>query len=83
MHDAILGRGTIAEIDEHVAALKACMREAGRIVLDGLELGSDAKIVRRPDRCIDKRGEVMWATVTRLLDDLGHGTEHRPPAGSA
>jgi DNA polymerase I len=43
------------------------MREASRIVLDGLELGSDAKIVRWPGRYKDKRGEVMWATVARLL----------------
>jgi hypothetical protein len=43
------------------------MRERSRVVLGGLELGNDAKIVRWPERYGDKRGEVMWATVTRLL----------------
>ena len=80
VHDAILIEAPTAEIDEHVAALQACMREASRIVLGGLELGSDAKIVRWPERYADKRGEVMWDTVTRLLDaatDRDHG---RPAA---
>ena len=68
VHDAILIEASTAEIDEHVAALQACMREASRIVLGGLELGSDANLVRWPERYADKRGEVMWDTVTRLLD---------------
>jgi hypothetical protein len=67
VHDAILIEAPTAEIDEHVAALQACMREASRVVLGGLELGSDAKVVCWPERYVDKRGEVMWATVTRLL----------------
>jgi DNA polymerase I-like protein with 3'-5' exonuclease and polymerase domains len=68
VHDAILIEAPLADIEEHVAALQACMREASRAVLDGFELGSDAKIVRWPDRYTDKRGEVMWDTVMRLLD---------------
>ena len=75
VHDAILIEAPTAEIEEHVAALQACMREASRIVLDGLELGSDAKIVRWPDRYTDKRGEVMWNTVTRLLDAATDGEQ--------
>ena len=66
-----------------MAALQACMREASRIVLGGLELGSDAKIVRWPDRYADKRGEVMWDTVTRLLEELELGTGSRSPVRSA
>ena len=52
------------------AALQACMREASRVVLEGLEFGSEAKIVGWPNRYTDKRGEEMWTTVTRLLEDL-------------
>ena len=68
VHDALLIEAPAGEVDEHVAALQACMREASSVVLDGFELGSDAKIVRWPDRYADNRGEVMWKTVTRLLD---------------
>jgi len=68
VHDAILIEAPLDKIDEHAAALQACMREASRVVLVGLELGNDAKIVRWPERYADKRGKVMWNTVTRLLD---------------
>jgi hypothetical protein len=70
VHDAILIEAPATEIDERVAELQACMREASHIVLAGLELRTDAEIVRWPDRYNDKRGEVMWATVTRLLDEV-------------
>ena len=80
VHDAILIEAPVAEIDEHVAALQACMREASRVVLGGLELGSDAKVVRWPERYRDPRGEVMWGTVSRLLDVQAHGGDGRRAA---
>jgi hypothetical protein len=70
VHGAILIEAPAVEIDSHVAALQACMREASRVMLGGLELGSEAKIVGWPDRYTDKWGEEMWTTVTRLLEDL-------------
>jgi hypothetical protein len=69
VHDALLIEAPMDEIEEHVAELQECMREASRVVLGGvLELGSDAKVVRWPDRYMDERGTVMWETVMRLLD---------------
>ena len=52
------------------------MRRASRVVLnpttDGtLELRTDAKIVRYPDRYSDPRGEEIWNDVLALL------AEHR------
>ena len=43
------------------------MAEASRIVLDGFEIRTDAKIVRYPDRYMDPRGQVMWDRVMRLI----------------
>jgi hypothetical protein len=44
------------------------MREASRVVLDGvLELASDAKVVRWPERYMDERGAGMWGTAVQLL----------------
>ena len=40
---------------------------ATRAVLDGFPIPTDPKIVRYPDRYMDKRGDVMWRRVTRLL----------------
>jgi hypothetical protein len=42
------------------------MAEASRAVLGGFELGTDFKVVRWPDRCMDDRGAVMWERVTKL-----------------
>jgi hypothetical protein len=69
VHDAVLIEAPTGGIDSAVEELQKCMGEASRIVLGGtLELGSDAKAVRWPERYSDKRGEVMWATVMRLVD---------------
>ena len=69
VHDALLVEASLGEIDGRVAELQGCMREASRVVLGGaLELGSDAKVVRWPERYMDERGAVMWETVVRLLD---------------
>jgi DNA polymerase family A len=68
VHDAILIEAPSSEIDEAVAKLQACMRQASRLVLSGFELDSDATIVRWPDRYMDDRGVVMWQTAMRLVD---------------
>jgi DNA polymerase I len=47
--------------------MQDAMREASRIVLDGFELGTDAKIVRYPDRYMDDRGATMWERVMELI----------------
>jgi hypothetical protein len=70
VHDALLIEAPLEKIHEHVAELQACMREASRLVLGGvLELGSDAEVVRWPERYKDERGAAMWGAVTRLLGE--------------
>jgi hypothetical protein len=49
--------------------MQEAMREASRIVLDGFELGSDAKLIRYPDRYMDERGTVMWERVMKLVNE--------------
>ena len=43
------------------------MQQASKIVLDGFALGSDVKVVRYPDRYMDKRGVKMWDTVNQIM----------------
>jgi DNA polymerase-1 len=69
VHDAILIEAPSADIETAVAELQECMRQASRVVLGGFELGSDAVIVRWPDRYMDERGVVMWETAMRLADE--------------
>ena len=48
VHDALLIEADAGEIDDAVRELHVCMGEASRIVLGGLEIGTDVKIVRYP-----------------------------------
>jgi DNA polymerase I len=68
VHDAFLICAPLDRIDADVAAMKAIMEEAARVVLDGFVVPADAKIFRYPNRFMDeKRGRVMWDRVMRLL----------------
>jgi hypothetical protein len=67
VHDALLIEAPLEELDDAIATTRSLMGKASRIVLDGFELGSDVKVVRYPDRYMDKRGEVMWNKVMNLI----------------
>ena len=68
VHDAVLICAPLDRLDADVARMQDTMREASRIVLNGLELGTDATVVRHPDRYMDERGTIMWKRVMALLD---------------
>jgi DNA polymerase I len=67
VHDALLIEAPAAGIDDAVAVTRSLMARASGIVLDGLEVGTDAEVIRWPDRYADPRGAVMWSRVTELL----------------
>jgi DNA polymerase-1 len=68
VHDAILICAPLDRIEADIARTQACMAEASRIVLAGFELGSDARIIKHPDRYMDeKRGREMWDRVMALI----------------
>jgi len=69
IHDAILIEDTIENIDKTVKLAQECMEEASRKVL-GLTIKTDAKIVRYPDRYMDKRGEKMWNDISDLISNI-------------
>jgi DNA polymerase I len=69
VHDAVLIMAPIEEIEAAVAATREAMAEASRIVLNGFEVRTDAKITRYPDRFSDPRGERMWRVVTQLVEE--------------
>ena len=69
VHDAVLICAPLDRLDAEVKRMQDVMREASRIVLDGFELGTDATIVRWPDRYQDPRGAMMWRRVVRLLEE--------------
>ena len=70
VHDAVLIEAPVATIDAEVELARAIMGEASRIVLGGFEIGTDADVVKYPDRYMDEAGEDFWNTVTRLAGPL-------------
>ena len=67
IHDAVLICAPLDRLDTDIETMCACMAEASRIVLNGFELRTEAKVVRYPDRYMDDRGVVMWDRVMRLI----------------
>jgi DNA polymerase-1 len=68
VHDAVMICAPLDRLDADIAAMRAAMGEASRIVLGGFEIRTDVSVVRYPDRYQDARGRVMWEKVMRLLD---------------
>jgi hypothetical protein len=73
----LLIEAPLDQLDAVVAQAQALMREASRVVLNGFELTSDAKIVRYPDRYMDERGTKMWNTI---MARIGEPPYQPPPA---
>jgi DNA polymerase-1 len=67
VHDAVLICAPLDRLEADVARMQQAMAETSCIVLGGFELGTDAKIVRYPDRYMDERGAVMWGRVMKLI----------------
>jgi DNA polymerase I len=67
VHDALLICAPLDRLDADVRRMQDIMREASCIVLNGFQLGTDATVVRHPDRYMDERGTVMWERVMALL----------------
>src|SRR5262249_31484881 len=55
VHDAVLICAPVDRLERDIAAMRTSMAEANRAVLDGFELGADAKVVTYPDRFMDAR----------------------------
>jgi len=74
VHDAVVVEGPADTIDEVVAQARGIMAEASKIVLGGFEIGTDAEIVKYPDRYVDEAGKDFWNTVTRLAGPVPTST---------
>jgi hypothetical protein len=66
IHDALLVCAPLNKLEADVAHTRALMAEASRVVLNGVELRTSAKITRYPERYQDPRGAVMWSRVCDL-----------------
>jgi len=67
VHDAILIEAPLDELEDAVVTAQQAMSDASAAVLAGFRLGSEAKIIRYPDRYMDPRGTKMWETVWSII----------------
>jgi hypothetical protein len=72
VHDAVLLESSEDRIEADVALMREIMRRASRVIFNPtaagtIELRTDAKIIRYPDRFTDPRGTELWETVLKLL----------------
>jgi DNA polymerase-1 len=68
VHDAVLICAPLDKLESDVARMQAAMQEASAIILNGFELGTDADVIRYPNRLSDDRGAVMWARTMDLIE---------------
>jgi hypothetical protein len=70
VHDALLVEAGADEIHDVAAATQAVMAKASAILLDGMEIATDAEIVTWPNRYLPEKGQPMWEFVTRYLEQI-------------
>jgi DNA polymerase-1 len=68
VHDAFLIAAPLERLEDDVGAMRDIMSKAGRAVTGGLDIRTDAEVVRWPGRYMDERGRTMWEKVMSLLD---------------
>ena len=71
VHDAFLIAAPLDRLGSDVATMRALMSRAGRAVTGGLDVRTDAEVIRWPARYMDKRGAAMWDRVVRMLPAAG------------
>jgi hypothetical protein len=71
IHDALVVESPVEEIDAVAARAQEIMCEAGRQLLNGFALQTDALIIRYPDRfdAVDEDDAEMWAMTMRMLTE--------------
>ena len=70
VHDAVLIEFPTEMAEEIVASTEKAMKEASKLVLDGFELRTEAKLIMYPDRYVDEAGERMWNIIWDIIRDL-------------
>ena len=68
VHDAFVIAAPLDRLDDHVAEMRALMTKAGWFITGGIDVRTDAQVVRWPDRYKDDRGAAMWNKIMALLD---------------
>jgi DNA polymerase I len=68
VHDAFLIEAPMDRLDQDIATMRD-LSKAGCAVTGGLNIRTDAEVIRFPNRYMDERGASMWEKVTGLLQE--------------
>jgi DNA polymerase I len=68
LHDSIFIEAGADDIHDAVATARAAMAKGCAIVLDGMEIDTDAQIMVAPQRYLPAKGQPLWRQVTDYLD---------------
>ncbi len=71
VHDAVLVESTIESAAQDIQHCTEAMVDAGRLILSGATLRTDAGSFQYPARYRDSRGEYWWAVICGLLEKKG------------
>ena len=74
VHDAVLICAPLDSLEADMARMQQAMAEASHDVLNGFELGTEAKIIRYPDRYMDDRGTACGTASWTLIHELHQRT---------
>ena len=69
VHDAFLIEAPLDRLDQDVSTMRDLMSKARSTVTGGLNIRTDAEVIRFPNRYMDERGTSMWKKVTDLLEE--------------
>lgn len=72
IHDALLIESDLEKIEDDVVRAREIMAEASAKILSGYKLRTEAKIIKYPDRYMDKRGQKTWHMIWQILEDKGN-----------
>lgn len=70
VHDAFLITAPLDRLDEEVARMGEIMTRAGSTVTGGLDIRTEASVVRWPDRYMHDGAQPMWNRVMGLLNEI-------------
>ena len=70
IHDAMLIEAPIEDIEDDVWSTCKIWGDASEFILQNFRLKSTSDLVVHPERFYDERGQRMWDTIVRLLDEV-------------
>lgn len=70
VHDAVLIEADADKIEDEVLRAQVLMKDASAIILDGFELGTDARIIHHPHSyCGEDKHVAMWGQLMGLVGE--------------